>query len=87
MSTAVITVDDQTGNDEPWTETSPNDPSTYTVEAYGSETITKTVDDGPWTVSFTNINKRGVVQRNTDGTTATVTLAESGNTFRVTVSD
>jgi hypothetical protein len=87
MSTAVITIDDETDEVEVWVETSPNDPDTGTLDASATTEITVSADNGPWTVSFGSpANTYGVISENPYGTTATVTLSESGGVYTVSVS-
>lgn len=85
MSTAVLTIADNTNTGQTWVETSPNDPETGSLSAYSATTLTKTADNGPWTVSFSPANTYGVVSENDRGTTATVTLNYSNNKYTVSV--
>ena len=68
-----IVVKDKTDTQQIVVETSPDDPTTVTLAAGGTTTITPTGDCGPYTIDFQTAGKDGVVP---DGSsTATVALA------------
>jgi hypothetical protein len=80
----IITI--RTVNEEPWVETSPNDPTTQTLTASAATTITSE-DIGPWTVSFPDVPTAATVPPTArDGspvTATTVTLTSAGSQFVV----
>jgi hypothetical protein len=80
----IITI--RTVNEEPWVETSPNDPTTQTLTASAATTITSQ-DVGPWTVSFPDVPTAATIPptaRNGSPVTAsTVTLSSAGSQFVV----
>lgn len=72
---------------EPWIETSPNDPQQGIVKTTGSKSMASG-DDGPWTIQFPDRKLAVVVPgtvNNTAVTQATVSLTQFDSTFTVEV--
>ena len=69
-----VVIANSANQQEVWTETSPNDPSTFTVNAASSMTVTLT-DVPSYTIAVSNIGTATITQ---GGVQATVGISSTG---------